>query len=140
MRDFRLILRDYRGQEPDQALAEHPKSFFVSCTEYLDWDKIALPVSSFCSAPNYSAYTNILSFDQFPRRTAMDCKIQWLQVDHPAVNKGKWSAEELDSLYAIVEKKHEKDWLGIANELGVSFFLTAVSYKIVYLLDFFISL
>lgn len=52
----------------------------------------------------------------------MDCKIQWLQVDHPAVNKGKWSSEELDRLYVIVEKKNEKDWVGIATELGVSFF------------------
>lgn len=50
----------------------------------------------------------------------MDCKIQWLQVDHPEVNKGKWSIEELEAMYDIAIAKNERDWAAIATELNVS--------------------
>ena len=49
----------------------------------------------------------------------MECKIQWLQRDHPKVNQSLWSKDESQRLYAIVEARGGRDWVAIAAELGV---------------------
>lgn len=35
-----------RGQDIDEALASRPASFYVETLENVDWEKIALPVST----------------------------------------------------------------------------------------------
>lgn len=56
---------------------------------------------------------------QIPRRTAIECRIQWLQNDHPSINKVKWTKVEQANLNRIAEEHGCRDWVGIAQELGV---------------------
>lgn len=50
----------------------------------------------------------------------MQCQIQWLENDHPLINKTKWSIQETESLYQIVDEANSTDWKAIAETLGVS--------------------
>lgn len=58
------------------------------------------------------------------RRSAMDCKIQWLQHDHPLLNFKKFSREETKKLFELVEENEklgiddQVDWEEIAKKLG----------------------
>ncbi|KAM0753381.1 hypothetical protein T439DRAFT_379072 [Meredithblackwellia eburnea MCA 4105] len=85
------------GEDFYEKIASIPTSYFIESTEHLDWDKIALVI---------------------PRRTAQDCKIQWLQNDHPLINTRRWDKEEMNRLLKLTEAKGERDWVGIAKELG----------------------
>lgn len=49
----------------------------------------------------------------------MECKIQWLQQDHPSINHSKWNAAELERLYKLVDAQESKDWYSIASDLAV---------------------
>lgn len=59
-----------------------------------------------------------------PRRSALDCKIQWLQQDHPSLSFSKWTNPSLQRLYAIVESYQSSPsgsqghWQSIADELA----------------------
>ena len=50
----------------------------------------------------------------------MDCKMQWLQHDHPRLNFKKFSKDEMNRLVELVEVLGMDDWGEIAKELGVS--------------------
>lgn len=49
----------------------------------------------------------------------MDCKLQWLLVDHPEINNDEWTKEEDKLLLSLVSKYQEHDWETIAQELDV---------------------
>ncbi|GAA5865724.1 hypothetical protein JCM1840_003233 [Sporobolomyces johnsonii] len=85
------------GEDLDDLLASTDPSFFVESVAGLDWDKIALVVS---------------------RRSALECKMQWLQHDHPLLNFKKWSKDETAKLLEIVEQHEGRDWVAIAEEAG----------------------
>ncbi|ORY89315.1 hypothetical protein BCR35DRAFT_350318 [Leucosporidium creatinivorum] len=85
------------GQSISDRLAQTDPTFFEQSTEFLDWDKISQAI---------------------PRRSTADCRIQWLQQDHPSLKHGKWKKDELERLYSIVERKGERDWKGISEEMG----------------------
>lgn len=60
-----------------------------------------------------------LTHTQIPRRSASDCRTQWLQHDHPSLAFGKWSKPSLSRLYAIVERLGEVgQWVAISEELA----------------------
>ncbi|GAA5974137.1 hypothetical protein JCM21900_005960, partial [Sporobolomyces salmonicolor] len=52
------------------------------------------------------------------RRSALECKMQWLQHDHPRLNFKKWSKDETAKLLEIVEQHDGRDWVAIAEEVG----------------------
>lgn len=54
------------------------------------------------------------------KRTAGECRIQWLQNDHPTINRHKWTHGELNRLYELFDAEETPDWTQIAHELGVS--------------------
>ncbi|KAL8293680.1 hypothetical protein RQP46_000381 [Phenoliferia psychrophenolica] len=85
------------GQDVYEVLAGYSQEHFAEMTELLDWDKIALVI---------------------PRRSPMECKIQWLQHDHPKINLGPWSKDESQALYQVAEARDGRDWAAIALELG----------------------
>jgi len=52
----------------------------------------------------------------------LDCKIQWLQHDHPSLNFKKFTKDEIAKLVELVDgERGLKNWEEIAKELGVSF-------------------
>ena len=63
-----------------------------------------------------------------PTRSGIDCKIQWLNEDHPSINKEKWTKEEDKVLLAIVKKHKGYDWVSITKELNVSFYYFYILY------------
>lgn len=87
------------NQDVMEALASHPPEFFLFDTALLDWDKISLVIS---------------------RRSAAECKIQWLQRDHPSLIKSKWTYIDLQRLYTNVANLEAisvtLDWFSIALE------------------------
>lgn len=61
-----------------------------------------------------------MTLRQIPRRRGIECKIQWLQCDHPSINSSKWTAKEVSALAKVAEKRGCRDWARIAQDLGVS--------------------
>lgn len=68
---------------------------------------------------------------QLERRTAAECRIQWLQQQHPLIrsdttNSGKsnFTKDEMNKLHQLVEQRGpfggKEGWQGIARDLGVS--------------------
>lgn len=68
---------------------------------------------------------------QLERRTAAECRIQWLQQQHPLIradttNSGKsnFTKDEMNKLRQLVEQRGpfggKEGWQGIARDLGVS--------------------
>jgi hypothetical protein len=80
-------------------LRDAPSSAFERNVEGLDWDEIA------------KKYV--------PTRFGIDCKIRWLNNDHPSINKTEFSKEEDKKLLQLVQKYDGYDWRAIADELGV---------------------
>ncbi|GAA5850640.1 hypothetical protein JCM8547_001941 [Rhodosporidiobolus lusitaniae] len=88
----------HRGEDLHEAIMSRDPQWFVESTYDLDWDRIALVVD---------------------RRTATECRIQWLQKDHPSLDlSSKWKPDEREKLYEIVEQHGESDWSAISKELG----------------------
>ncbi|GAA5948071.1 hypothetical protein JCM3765_007095 [Sporobolomyces pararoseus] len=87
------------GEDFAEKLESIDPDWFLQNTEGLDWETISLVIG---------------------RRKPMDCKIQWLQHDHPNLNFKKFSKEELKKLIQLVEGPEEelKDWEEIAERLG----------------------
>lgn len=81
------------------------QDFLVNNIDNIDWDKVALAM---------------------PRRTAFECRVEWLYNDHPLINRSKWTKEEQERLYDIVETHTEspRNWPAIAIELAVRSFAT----------------
>ncbi len=56
---------------------------------------------------------------QIPKRSAIDCRIRWLQHDHPQLTRHKpWTTPETDKLLELVKKYDKSNWAVIAHELG----------------------
>jgi len=55
-----------------------------------------------------------------PTRTAMDCKIQWTQVQHPQICKKEFSKTEDQHLLALVKEHKGHDWVSVAQKLGTN--------------------
>jgi hypothetical protein len=69
-------------------------------TEGIDWERLA----------------NI----HLPDRCGDECRIRYLNVEHPSIEKGSWTREEDEQLKRIASKYHGRYWESIATELGVS--------------------
>jgi hypothetical protein len=67
---------------------------------------------------------------QIPKRKAVECRIQWLQNDHPSINHAKWKKDELSELYRIADEHGCRDWVKISQELGVGFALYRSSFSL----------
>ncbi|KAM0791295.1 hypothetical protein ACM66B_005767 [Microbotryomycetes sp. NB124-2] len=86
------------GESITRKLNATDNAYLVNTTDNLDWDRIA-------------------SF--LPGRTVAECKIQWLQHDHPLVNKKQtWTRKEIDDLERVAEEHGHRDWQAIADALG----------------------
>eukprot|EP01090_Pellita_catalonica_P003004 TRINITY_DN12636_c0_g1_i1.p1 TRINITY_DN12636_c0_g1~~TRINITY_DN12636_c0_g1_i1.p1 ORF type:complete len:452 (+),score=89.12 TRINITY_DN12636_c0_g1_i1:101-1357(+) len=66
-------------------------------TENIDWDSLAK--------------------NHVPSRSGVDCQIQWLQHNHPDINKSKWTRNEDKRLLALAKKHKAHNWEAIAKEL-----------------------
>ncbi|GAA5823403.1 hypothetical protein JCM3770_000727, partial [Rhodotorula araucariae] len=104
--NHRLVAREalLRGEDPAALLAARKArdpAWFVENTDGLDWDTLALV---------------------FDHRTPKACKIQWLEREHPRVNRvKKWGAAERARLEALVAEHRadeEGDWVAVAAALG----------------------
>ncbi|XP_061672683.1 snRNA-activating protein complex subunit 4 [Syngnathoides biaculeatus] len=51
-------------------------------------------------------------------RQADDLRLFWQNFLHPAINKNRWSAEEVQKLKEVSARNQETDWDRIAQELG----------------------
>lgn len=57
-------------------------------------------------------------------RTVADCKNMWRNQLHPDINANDtWSKTEDQNLAMLVKKYEEKNWVKVAEELGVCVFL-----------------
>ncbi|GAA6064469.1 hypothetical protein JCM10212_001818 [Sporobolomyces blumeae] len=86
-----------RGQDIARQIASKSQKWFVENTDGLDWEQISQVIM---------------------RRSAIDCKIQWLQNDHPLLNFGKFSKAEMTKLVDLVEVQRVRNWDEIAKQLG----------------------
>ena len=59
-----------------------------------------------------------------PDRCGEECRIRYLNVEHPCIEKGSWTREEDEQLKRIASKYHGRYWELIATELGVSSYQT----------------
>jgi hypothetical protein len=58
-----------------------------------------------------------------PGRTANECKIQWTVNKHPFINELPFKKQEVAKLKHVINKYGARDWIKIAREHGVRFFL-----------------
>ncbi|SCZ88722.1 BZ3500_MvSof-1268-A1-R1_Chr2-1g04593 [Microbotryum saponariae] len=86
----------------------------------IDWDAIALVVSQNRLAhPSCENLTAFPSPHQFPRHTSIDCRLQYLQHDHPRINVEPWTSTELERLYSLHETLPQPTNLStLSTELG----------------------
>lgn len=68
---------------------------------------------------SYTAHTLTKCNTQIPNRSVNECRIQWLENDHPGVNKEKWKAEHLAKLYKLASATEVRDWEAIRHQIGV---------------------
>ena len=59
------------------------------------------------------------TFFQLPERTEKECRVRWLNLEHPAINHSKWTKEEDNELLNLSKKYNQRHWEKIAQELGV---------------------
>ncbi|GAA5883577.1 hypothetical protein JCM3774_002850 [Rhodotorula dairenensis] len=110
--NYRLVAQHAMrtGQDLNDAVAKVDPNWFVENTAGLDWEQIALVLE---------------------RRTAAECRIQWLQQQHPLIHadvtksgQTNFTKDETDRLRALVEEKGpfggREGWQGIARDLGTN--------------------
>lgn len=57
---------------------------------------------------------------QMERRSANECRMQWLYQDHPLIKKSKWTKQEILDLHKVADARGRSDWAAVAQDLGVS--------------------
>ena len=72
--------------------------------QYIDWGIIASSIN--------------LKFAS--RKSAIDCLIQYANVDDPNINNNSWSDEEDSKLVDLVRRNNGRNWLAIADSLGTN--------------------
>eukprot|EP01137_Pigoraptor_chileana_P004953 Opistho-2@47347 len=55
-----------------------------------------------------------------PGRSGLDCRIQWLNNDHPVINKGPWTKHEDRTITRLAREKGELHWEAVAQALGTN--------------------
>ncbi len=97
------ILDEYSGEEARQKIQDIDRMRDVDLlmnTDGIDWNVVS------------SAHLNGM-------RTPEECRIQWTVQQHPIINKGEWSKEEVEKLAQLVVKYGPNGrWTEIAEELG----------------------
>ncbi|KAJ7276165.1 hypothetical protein B0H12DRAFT_1227343 [Mycena haematopus] len=81
--------------------------FQEEVADKLDWTVIAEKVSDSSSI----------------KRTPEECKIKWFGDLSPAINRGAWTASELQKLENIIKKKPSQtnvNWVEVSQELGTN--------------------
>eukprot|EP01113_Clastostelium_recurvatum_P049514 TRINITY_DN9185_c0_g1_i3.p1 TRINITY_DN9185_c0_g1~~TRINITY_DN9185_c0_g1_i3.p1 ORF type:complete len:959 (-),score=240.93 TRINITY_DN9185_c0_g1_i3:531-3407(-) len=101
------VQRRYAEADPDmleeynrevEAIKQLSAKELETATEGMDWDALArLHVKS---------------------RSGADCKIQWLNIDLPSLNKQAFNKDEDKKLIALAHKYRGHSWENIAQELG----------------------
>lgn len=61
---------------------------------------------------------NAMSIQFLEHRSPFDCKVQWLNHDHPAVNTAEWTSQELAELHRIAGQFGFRNWPQIALKVG----------------------
>ena len=85
----------------------------------IDWDYISksVRISIIHFAIIISKY--LYFQDGLSNRSSVDCKLRWINSDHPGINNSSWNKTEDKNLLALVKKYKNQDWESIADELGV---------------------
>ncbi|CAI5472610.1 unnamed protein product [Closterium sp. Yama58-4] len=76
----------------------------------VDWSTVA---AAFVNPANRS-----LGRGLHLRRTALECKLRWLNVDDPSITWGEWSEREEEILKEVAESRGLCGWEGIAEEVN----------------------
>jgi hypothetical protein len=105
---FNKLMEQLHGSKGDmerfkvetEAIRNTPPEELEHNVEGLDWDLIA----------KYHV----------PTRSGADCKIQWLQNMHPAIEKKKFTKAEDKQLLDLAKKYKAHNWEAIAKELGTN--------------------
>ncbi|KAI0921477.1 hypothetical protein AcW1_004560 [Taiwanofungus camphoratus] len=94
-----------RGQQPFVSLDDHPPGYFELNKAGIDWERVAMKVSS--SGPNV-------------QRSAKECEIRWLGERHPQFNHTQWTQPEITKVKELVDgvAEGQVDWMDIAAKLG----------------------
>ncbi|KAI6652765.1 DNA polymerase theta-like [Oopsacas minuta] len=58
-----------------------------------------------------------LAIDMTPNRHPVECKLQWIQIDHPMVSRKSWNKQEDKALLKLAKENKERDWNTIAMRL-----------------------
>ena len=82
--------------------------------------KIIILISKKLSTIFHEFFEIFLIFSQVPGRAGIDCKIRWLNVDSPTINKNEWTKDEDKILLSLAKDHHAHDWDSISRELGVT--------------------
>lgn len=86
------------GKWANEQVNSLPDDHFKENVKGLDWD--------------------IISSQYVPTRSSMDCKLQWINNDHPSINKSNWTKHEDKQLLALAKKYKNLEWELIAQELN----------------------
>ncbi|XP_004364221.2 hypothetical protein CAOG_03382 [Capsaspora owczarzaki ATCC 30864] len=77
--------------------------------------------------PNEELEQNLVGLDWeriarsfVPGRTAAECTIQWVNNDHPRINKGPWTKEEDIALLKQANLRKKRDWEAIAHAVNTN--------------------
>jgi len=76
-----------------------------------------LPIDHFYN-PKDIDWDYISKSDGLSNRSSVDCKLRWINSDHPGINNSSWNKTEDKNLLALVKKYKNQDWESIADELG----------------------
>ncbi|POY74684.1 hypothetical protein BMF94_2446 [Rhodotorula taiwanensis] len=108
--NHRIVVQEalQAGRDMTEAVAEKDPAWFIENTEGLDWEQVSLVLE---------------------RRTATECRIQWLEQQHPLIRSGvtrsgksNFSKDEMTKLNGLVTKRGvfggREGWEGIAKALN----------------------
>ncbi|KAG8947176.1 hypothetical protein FRC03_001153 [Tulasnella sp. 419] len=85
-----IKLKEQGHQDPLGAVQQHDDSHFAELdTDGLDWDKVASRLAAIPSSGS-------------TKRSASDCRVQWIGNSHPRINNGAWTEAEVMALTTVV--------------------------------------
>lgn len=82
----------------------------------------SLPTHCFSRFPS-PPYTHLLFrrfLSQLPERTADECRLHWVNLQHPRISRAPWTPSEDADLARLASLHKERSWSLIASELGTN--------------------
>ena len=93
----------------------------IKCNEQLHAVMEEMRAVNMCSPKELSRSLANIDWSRVSKnvvgKSEWDVKIQWINGDHPDINKAAWTKEEQGRLAALVEQHGTVDWTRIASEL-----------------------